>query len=113
MTPIEALLQTKLVVSKGEARRIIEQGGFAVGEDRIVVTDHDAEITDSVMWCGKKKAFLKLPIEDEFKKALLEFRETGGMEKLSDESNPIIRLYDSLLHFFKMGYELGKKEVDI
>lgn len=56
INPLDLLVGSKIVVSKGEARRLIEQGGFYVNEKK--VTDWKKEITlnkDDIIKAGKRK----------------------------------------------------------
>lgn len=66
MTPVEALVKSGLVVSHSEARRVIESGGFRIGEDKIPVSDINARVDDEVIWCGQKKGSVKLDLETLF-----------------------------------------------
>ena len=54
---IDALLTSKTVTSKGEARRLIEQGGIKLNEK--AVTSIDAKVEIGILKVGKRK-FLKI-----------------------------------------------------
>ncbi len=48
----------ELVNSKSEARRLIQQGGMKLGEDKSPVLTHDEQIAVAdglLVWAGKKK----------------------------------------------------------
>ena len=58
MQAVELLAATGLMNSKSEARRLIQQGGMKLGEDKAVVRTHDeqVEVPDGLLvWAGKKK----------------------------------------------------------
>jgi tyrosyl-tRNA synthetase len=60
ITPVDLLAEAKLVSSKAEARRLVEQGGFSVNDNKI--TDWQKEINlkeGDIIKAGKRK-FLKI-----------------------------------------------------
>ncbi len=58
-----AMAESGLVKSRGEARRVIKQGGCRLGADRKTrVSDHELELTaETVIWAGKKRAIRIVP----------------------------------------------------
>ena len=64
MTVIDLLCNTKLTPSKGEARRLVQQGGISVNGEKVADTAHmvtGADFTDGECIVKKgKKVFLKV-----------------------------------------------------
>jgi tyrosyl-tRNA synthetase len=56
ISPVELLLQMKLVTSKGEAKRLIEGGGLKLNHEKIIAWDKDISIkSGDVIQAGKRK----------------------------------------------------------
>ena len=60
---IDLLVETKLVSSKGEARRLIEQGGIRVNEVVISDTNEDIDIRDGLIIQRGKRQFVRIKLK--------------------------------------------------
>lgn len=65
---VDLLVETKLVSSKSEAKRLIEQNGVSINQEKVksieqLVTDNDLKDSSLVLQKGKK-VFLKVHFED-------------------------------------------------
>jgi tyrosyl-tRNA synthetase len=57
----ELLTETGLAASKGEARRLIEQGGVKINGDKATAANGDIEIgEESILFQVGKRRFLKI-----------------------------------------------------
>ena len=66
LAAVELLATTKLCPTKSEARRLIQQGGAKLGEEKTVIQTHDQaiEVTEGLLvWAGKKK-FCRIVLKD-------------------------------------------------
>lgn len=59
---IDLLSQTNLAASKGEARRLIEQGGVKVDGDKVINTSAEIELKDEILLQVGKRKFLKVRV---------------------------------------------------
>ncbi len=60
---IDLLVETKLVSSKGEARRLIEQGGIRVNEVVISDVNEDVDIKDGLIIQRGKRQFVRIKLK--------------------------------------------------
>lgn len=60
---LSILVKTKLVPSRSEARRAVEQGGVSAGDERVTDTHKcytKAELNDGIVFRRGKKSFMKV-----------------------------------------------------
>ena len=57
---LQLLTDTKLVPSKGEARRLIEQGGVSINNEKITDTKSEIQLNDPMIVKVGKRKFLKV-----------------------------------------------------
>jgi len=60
MTVSEVLIQTEFATSKSEVRRLIDQGGVTLNDEK--VTDPESKVEEGILKVGKRK-FVKLVLE--------------------------------------------------
>jgi tyrosyl-tRNA synthetase len=57
---VDLLIQTEMVASRGEAKRLIEQGGVKVGGEKASNTGAEIELKDEILLQVGKRKFLKV-----------------------------------------------------
>ena len=62
---VDLLVQTNLAASKGEAKRLIEQGGVKVGGEKTLNVIAEIEIKDGILLQVGKRKFLRVKADDE------------------------------------------------
>ncbi len=61
---VDLLVSTEMVASKGEAKRLIEQGGVKVGGEKASNTGAEIELKDEILLQVGKRKFLKVKVNN-------------------------------------------------
>ena len=61
---VNLLVQTNLAASKGEARRLVEQGGVKIGGEKVSNGQSEIELTDEILLQVGKRKFLRVKAEN-------------------------------------------------
>ncbi len=61
---VDLLVQTNLAASKGEARRLIEQGGVKIGGEKVSNVQADINLKDEILLQVGKRKFLRVKAEN-------------------------------------------------
>ncbi|MGI8495000.1 MAG: tyrosine--tRNA ligase [Pyrinomonadaceae bacterium] len=59
---VDLLMNTNLTASKGEAKRLIEQGGVKINGEKVTNTSNEIELKDEILLQVGKRKFLKVKI---------------------------------------------------
>ncbi len=57
---VDLLVQTNLAASKGEAKRLVEQGGVKIGGEKVSNVSAEIELKDEILLQVGKRKFLKV-----------------------------------------------------